>query len=407
MQHPKRHMKILSSRTVIHYPPKEPYFDTFDLNETIEMTENKIPLFITHTSLQLRLSDHQSSPVVAPKAHNDIKALNTIRQHHRQLRTQSTNIWHQERTYTLRQQIINQHIRLDDLIEEARGSGQIADLIRIRDYLQAFPQKVDKIVEQIRDNQGTSFSSGMIHTLELAGTAQAQKALLELARSSDIIQLDRLRALAAIGGVEHPSPETVEDVVHETEPPCSDTEATCYSATAIYALGAMYRHTHDASQALINDSLDTIMRETDDTDKINAAIVAAGESDPDAHLDILLDKLNDPRASVQAKAIRALGHSTSDQAADAISSLIMQKNLKHSILAIAINAQDPKLADEALNRRIVSLTQNQKYNRVYAAAVDWLCRGVQRFPDDKAILEHLLPKLTDPEMIRHVVRVVR
>jgi len=146
--------------------------------------------------------------------------------------------WDEAERQAARRRLEAAGITLDALVERAR-TARLPDPDLAHDlaaYLRAFPEAAARVPRKVAE-VGDAAAALLLHALELAGTPEAQEALLDVAEGGGQARANRIRALVALNGVEAPTADTLERL--ERAARGAGAERSGVASTALLALGAL------------------------------------------------------------------------------------------------------------------------------------------------------------------------
>lgn len=163
-----------------------------------------------------------------------------------------------------------------------RSAHDIAEVLG--QYLRLHPEKAIQLLAELRSGKyDDNVHAAAFLALEIAGTREAQAALLQAVREREMGMRDRMRAAVALPDVPSPSRDSVQGLIDLARHPRStgDSDESIVSATALRALGALSRNVEGTQPELGQLARAAIRAElagAKEADDITAALDAIGNS---------------------------------------------------------------------------------------------------------------------------------
>ncbi len=288
----------------------------------------------------------------------------------------------------------------------AASDGLDVDLLHaIARMIARFPELAPLMTGLIdEDRHADRVCSGLIHCLELAGHKEAQVSLVVLLRDQDRSQMNRVRALVALGGVDDPSSATLQQLWAATEDRAHH-EAEDRANTALLSLGRLAASMRDsqheeygAMQLGLQRALDVSY--SDDSRVI--ALKAIGNS-RDADLEPkVLDHLRADSAVVRAAAAEAVGAMDCAESLPILTrSLGSERNGRvRAMIAASLSSMSHR--DESTFREVQRLVRDEGDDSARFAMVCYLADHLDEFPDARSTLLSLMENETEERTLRYI-----
>jgi hypothetical protein len=206
-----------------------------------------------------------------------------------------------------------------DLASNAPGSvARASDLLR--DVLRRNPTAASTLYDDLLSGRvDNALAPVAFLGLQKAGTREAQAALVRAMNEGRMTVPNRLRAVAALPQVPHPTVDTLValETMSDSTSRARDEETVRSSAT--FAIGTLERATRDKDSVLSSRARDEIRAKmrSRDPDALTAALGAIGNTGDKDLLTDVKPHLADADVSVRRQAIEALGSMPPDSDADA------------------------------------------------------------------------------------------
>lgn len=300
-----------------------------------------------------------------------------------------------------RQQLVKEGVSLERLFaglsshrpEDAVFAHQFASFLRV------FPAKAIRLPTRL-GALGDSQAALLLNILELAGTPEAQAALVEVAKGTTYLRDNRFRALLAIAGLEDPNAETMTALTHMYESRWNSAESAELSAMALFALGAVAgKATNTIRQEIRQRLTDDLSIATDP--KEQRLLLRALEN---GHLDLPIETLRGYLGS-ESPAVREVAASLIASGGDV--------RATGELVRLLASEEVPAVRDAAIGALLrlppnahanaaVSRALAQKREpdaNVRAQIVSYLAAQMTTFPGNREVLQARLQHETNREVI--------
>jgi Lipoprotein amino terminal region len=182
----------------------------------------------------------------------------------------------------------------------------------LKDYLIVHPDRAFDLLDQMLNEElSADVHATVFLALELAGTPEAQQALIQAARDENMTAMNRMRAIIALMNVPIPSSEaitTLLDLSRSADSTTDDEDAFHIASTAVLALGTLNNRfegdpeVRSTLQSELRNRLETL---EDPTDLVVTLDAINNSGDEDLINDVT-QVFNNELDPVRAHAVRAL-----------------------------------------------------------------------------------------------------
>ncbi len=295
------HVKIVASNARIGLDDG-PWIASFDAQEEIETTtDNGEVHLVQHATLTTLPASGAVEAAFVSAEHAEVERREA------EAAAEKLRIANEHRDPTSAERA--QYDALLKALIESNG-GDVQALLALRDLLKACPMLSQQVVESLRrhDVQGRA-AAAVIHALELADHGPAHDALVAIFDDPAQEQLDRLRAIAAIGGAHDPEPAVVDrlwDVADARSVNEPDAERTDTARLSLGRLAASMHGEDRARSEAITDRLSATLDGAPDVARASAAIKALGNTGDPRAAAAVAARLNAPDPAVREAAAGAL-----------------------------------------------------------------------------------------------------
>lgn len=287
-----------------------------------------------------------------------------------------------------RRQILAAVPALDTAIE-----GRSVWIYRLRDLLRVDGALPAALLETMKTQQLSDRTRADLYlALELAGTEQAQAALASVVSDTTWSTLDAMRAIVALGGVDQPSPDTVEALWETALNSSSSDDRSQLASTATFALGSLGKTMNAAEDpyysSLRADLLGGALSGSG-TERANFVHAVGNTRDASMATDIV-GLLDDAEPAVRRAAAQSLGMLGTNQAADELMSRFKQEDnsvVRGAIAESLVTWTEPSAPAVATIRAAVHAEpdENTRYNMAR-----FLGANLEKFPENRPVLQDLL-----------------
>ena len=240
---------------------------------------------------------------------------------------------------------------------------------------------------------------------ELAGTPEAQEALCTVIRDTAWTSLDDVRAIVALGGVTHPTEESLRTLWEASMRGHSSSPEGVASSTAALALGSvgsgMYSADDERYPSLRQDLSNAAFGASDAHEKATYVRALGNTGDPSLSREIV-SLLDDEDAGVRSAVAQSLGSlGPSPVAGDLMRRLKQEKSgvVRSSIAEALVSWESPPPAAMESVRAAIRAEPDESA-RFNMARI--LAKNVETFPENGEVLQDLLRAEKSKRIRRHV-----
>jgi len=257
------------------------------------------------------------------------------------------------------------------------------------------------------DDQGVSdrTRADVYLVLELAGTPQAQKALVEVISGSAATPTDRRRAIVALAGVAQPTTASIEALWSLSRSGTSERGRDPTAGTATLALGSVGQRliaSQDPRYASLRADLLSGALGGADSQQRASFVYALGNTGDASLSSAIAPLLSDSAPAVRSAAAQSLGTLGTDAAADALVAQLRQERVatvRGAIAEALVSWTSPTASAMATIRRDIG---GEREERARLAMAQVLGRNLLAYPENRATLEALM-RTEQNEQIRRQV----
>jgi hypothetical protein len=295
---------------------------------------------------------------------------------------------------------------LDSLVARLDAGEDSADVRRaLEELLLQVPALADLVPEMIDESRLKDHTAAtLLHVLELAGTPESQEALTCVLNDGRRSRVSRLRAIVALGGVVHPTKETMAqlwtcfaDRSHEL--------GVDLSNTAVLALGCMSRSLRDVDPERYEQSKSRLLealRGGFDSRQVSMVLKALGNSGDPSLVDSISPYLDASVSSVRSAAAQSLGGMDRPDTRTLLTRHLARETNGWARAAIAESlvrlAAPPPATLELANEMV----RSEKDTVARLALVKLLAANLRTYPAARATLSRLLETEEDETIRRHL-----
>ena len=286
-------------------------------------------------------------------------------------------------------QILAEVAALDVALE-----GRIVQIHRLRDLLRVDGSLPVELLELMKTEQLTDRTRADLYlAFELAGTEQAQAALTSVIGDPAWSLPDSMRAIVALGGVAHPSPDTRAALWVTAQSAPSTDDGRMLASTATFALGSLGKTMNvagDPDYSLLSARLLNGAVGGADTEQRANFVHALGNTRDATLAPDIVAFLDDPEPEVRRAAALSLGMLDPNQAAEELMSHFDQERnseVRGAIAESLVNWTEPTAPAVAAIRAGVraEYDENTRYNMAR-----FLGANLAKFPESRPVLQDLL-----------------
>ena len=287
----------------------------------------------------------------------------------------------------------------------AEGGGKNMVLLRkLAQWLRDHPTLAGTIPGLLESGLEDRTASGLIHALELAGHAPAQRALSTVLTDPTRPFLHRLRAIVAVGSVARADSETVANL-WELATHHGDRESRALASTARLALGQIGGSLRRAGAAdyawLALDLQRAVAVATTNRDRA-VALKALGNAGDPAHIESVAAHRTDASPLVRAAAAKALGGIDTAESRAALHDHLTHEREGRVRTAIVRSLSRTGHVDGEGLRLCARMLDTERDPSTRRAMARYLANHLDSLPDARPVLQRFLAAATDRSAIAHV-----
>jgi hypothetical protein len=262
-------------------------------------------------------------------------------------------------------------------------------------YLRAFPEAAARVPRAVAA-AGDGAAALLLHALELAGTPEAQDALLDVAEGGGQARRNRIRALVALNGVEAPTADTLERL--ERDARGAGGERSGVASTALLALGALAPRAPGAEGERIVGDL-TRALEGADPQREHLLLLALENAEAPLPAGALERGLASPHAGVRQVAARLGGIAAEGDPTGLLLAALAREG-DAQVRAELVAALLARPADPRANLAIAAALTGggEPAAMVRVRMVAYLARQLPHFPANRELLRAYLPREPDRDV---------
>jgi HEAT repeat protein len=277
---------------------------------------------------------------------------------------------------------------------DAAREGRTAWIHRLRDLLRVDAALPDALLEVMKTQELTDRTRADLYlAFELAGTVPAQAALASVVADTTWSKRDALRAIVALGGVAHPSRDTLATLWDAVQSAPSSGDRRQLASTATFALGSL-GHAMQAAKdpdyaSLRARLLSGALSGTDARQRANFAYAVGNTRDTSLARDIA-PLLDDGSPAVRRAAAESLGMLGTNQVADQLMSRLNQERNSAVRSAIAESLVTWTAPSASAVASIGAAVRSEPDENTRFNMARFLGANLARFPQNRAVLQDLL-----------------
>lgn len=265
---------------------------------------------------------------------------------------------------------------------------------RLRDLILVDAELPFMLLETMREQELTDDTRADLYLVfELAGSPEAQSALVSVLTDTTWSPEDALRAIVALGGVANPTGDTLEALQNTALSGQSDGDRRHLAGTATLALGSLGRGLNAAEDAnyysLRTDLVNGAFSWPDPHQRVVFVHALGNTADPSLRSDIV-PLLSDPAPVIRSAAAETLGRLGTNEVADELMRRFEQEEssaVRGAIAEALVSWEHPTLsATESIRAAIRQEPDEEaRYNMAR-----FLAQNLAMFPENRIVLQDLL-----------------
>lgn len=306
----------------------------------------------------------------------------------------AVSAWTEAERARERQRLQKDGVTLDALLAalRRRAPEDAAFAHEFAAFLRVFPGEARRIRAALRgipDDRAPL----LFNVLELAGTPEAQEVLAAIMEDRHEGKADRFRALAALAGVQNPTPEAIDRISREA---FGDGASGGVASSALLALGALSpRAPGDLGPRIVGRLADEL-RTTDDPARQLACLRAIANARATLAPEDLSRALASNNVAVRSAAAALVA--ADPASADRVVQLLESERDAGTRLAL-VGGLSLSAAQPSVNGAIAKALGADPDAQVRARIVALLAAGIRTYPANRSILEAQLRRETDRAVI--------
>lgn len=292
----------------------------------------------------------------------------------------------------------------------AEAGKNFADVHRLAKMLEEFPELAAELPTRLMDAElGDFVAAGLTHALELAGNESCQDALREVFSGSDFPHANRVRAIVGLGGVENPTPASIEALWQAGEYR-GTSEMGDLSNTALLALGNLGNNLREAGSERYADLSLGLQRGLATAAPESKAVLLTAMSntrDP-ALLPVAALELGASEPAVRVAAIRAVSSVDGREGLDSLSTRLEHEEDSWVRAALVDGMRQLSHTSDSAFVACVNMLRSEKDMQVRAALARYLGDNLEDYPAGRETLEQLLrDRSNSAELRAYVAKALR
>jgi HEAT repeats len=270
-------------------------------------------------------------------------------------------------------------------------------------YLRIHPDDARRVSARIRALGSSDEALFLVQVLRIASTPQAQRALAELAHGRDVERQVRVAALAALGDVVRPRPETLDRVARTWSANRGREEASAVAGTAVLALGSMTARVPPDVRPRYEDLLREALASTSPREEA-LVLHALGNARATLPPDALARYLASPDAAVREAAARVATGRQGEAASPEILGRLSDDpapSVRRAVMRGLIGQPPDPATNAAVVQALASAREADP--RVRSQMVEYLARNKATFPGNTNVLRAALQSERDRQVVTAIL----
>jgi hypothetical protein len=269
----------------------------------------------------------------------------------------------------------------------------------LAEFLRAFPEEAHRATARLGTLADLE-AAVLLSVLELAGTPEAQDALVRLASSPGASRANRLRAVAGLAGVAEPTGDTLAALERLSATPRRTADDAELASASLLAYGALAGRAGDALRGGAMSRLEATAREAPTAEEARVALRALGNARLPPPLDLLTTRLASPDPGVREAATELLAQRPEAATAETLRSLFEHDPAapvrRSALLALASHPSGDG-ANAAVADALAAGREEDPSVRVEMAR--FLAGRIPRIPENRQLLLRELQRERDRGVI--------
>ena len=276
----------------------------------------------------------------------------------------------------------------------------------VANFVKANPGQAQVLADQIKSKHLPANHHGLlIHSLELAGTPEAQKALTSIMNDSQHTDTNRTRAIVAANGLKKPTPHLLSSLwsMHQKgQGSQATTGQKSRASTALLALGAIQKANKKASQLKqqIRSQLQGALARSQTAVQKRTSLIAIQNTSDDYFALIVKPYLADTSPLVREAAAKALAKMTHSSGSTWLAQQLLQERVPLVQSTIVEGLLRKKAYYASVNKWIYTHLSRQSPLTLRTASIHYLGRSMKANPQNKVFLAKFGRQESSPALLR-------
>lgn len=313
--------------------------------------------------------------------------------------------WKNTKKEYLKKSIEKNKITLQKLLDGLHDKHNRTSLKNLKLYLQLNPDQIDQLYDFII-NADDKTADMLINVLELLDMPAAQELLLKIADDLAISEDNRYKAIISLGFQKNLS----QDMANRMMDMCvnyNSNENRTYESTIVLALGNIVSHTKDQDTAANIDSfLRNTFERSSNREKI-AILYAFENSGVSKFKKSLMEAANSDDVELQATSLKLLGTLKNDQEVEDVLYSKMVESPSEAVKISAIKGLENFDNDKKVVDYITTQVKDLPNSRVKNEMIMLLADKVDKYPQNKEVLQGLLKDVNDERTLKTIIKSIR
>lgn len=286
-------------------------------------------------------------------------------------------------------------------------------LKELSEYLKSAPDQCAGLAQKLNNTPAGNVSDMLlIHALELAGHAEAQKELLAMAQNAELSQMNRMRAIVALGGITRAEPQTIDALWEFWDRRANSDEDTLeLGQTALLSLGIIANAMPNTNQAAgiiskISTELPEGLSYFDNMETTALLMQAAGNAASETLAPTLYDYLASDMPTYRSIAAEALLKYDDTVSQKALTSALSKETVT-DIRQVMANTLAKQTSTPEILTEVAAYLPTEENAGIRAALCAMIGRNVKSTPEAEALLRSYIKKETDTSVLKVIYTYIR
>jgi len=377
------------------------WIEDMEVEELVATTIDKMEVFEVRTLMSIHHSHDDSRHIDKQLKPNELKK--TISAYKKKMLQTNNNFWKEQNREYQTQEIKEKNITIQSLMDAILTDKRFANYINLKKYLKLYPSKIKNLYQIINEQADNSVASGLIHVLELVGTQEATNVLIKLIENPQSTSLNKERVIVALGGLATPNQKVIDllgNIITDMQTPAELT------SDAILALGNLATKADMDLIPQIDEILHSYISDDTKPQLQRLAFMTAVENSPQRYKDEIYDALDSNNNEQKLIAIGALPKLDPQIAYEKIDEMLKENNSEKIIVSLVVALSSMNPTAQSIES-IYQIIKKKKSPAIQKAAISYLCKTANSYPENISILKPMLKKQSDPELIKMIIRATR